>query len=317
MLAENTILRAEKVIGRPPTAAMQPIALCGDAKYVFAAGVLMASILKSNPEDTFSFHLFVDTLRPDDELRLEALAEAYPATSIHIYFVDERPLSAFATREALSAATYYRLFVPFLVKTAKILYLDADMLCTGSLRELWQEDFSGMTALVVTDEPELAGKLRQAVPEFTADKYFNAGMLYIDVEKWLATDNTEKVLDFLMRFQTEYLDQDALNMTLAGKVKFLDPRYNYRYVLARHTHTPPAETALIHFTTPHKPWLPWLADHPLSRLWLAARESSPWRDLPLPSPRTGREARRMAKYHWRVGQYAKAVSWLGQYLKLR
>ncbi len=64
--------------------------------------------------------------------------------------------------------------------TDRVLYLDGDMMCRGSLDYLRNLDFKGHDAAVVSDRKE-----ELQMKRVHTKRYFNAGMMLINVKQWM------------------------------------------------------------------------------------------------------------------------------------
>ena len=60
--------------------------------------------------------------------------------------------------------------------------------------------------------------------------YFNAGVLLINVNRWIDNDCSDKILDIVKKYGQKLVlpDQDALNIlfSLSGDTYYLDKKYN-------------------------------------------------------------------------------------------
>ncbi len=100
------------------------------------------------------------------------------------------------------------------------------------------------------------------------EKYFNSGMMLIDLVRWRAKSITQKVLDYINQNpeKLRFHDQDALNAILYNDWLHLHPQWNAQsnHCNGNHFSTrtellePYAETRedpkLIHFCGHVKPW---------------------------------------------------------------
>jgi hypothetical protein len=97
-------------------------------------------------------------------------------------------------------------------------------------------------------------------------KYFNAGVMVVDMERWRRDDVPGQVLDYLRQYRDTvfFMDQEGLNAVLAGKWGELDPRWNHNASIPsyrrRHAGTGGASGAgdrepwIVHFAGTLKPW---------------------------------------------------------------
>lgn len=122
---EDTALAKYKHIYTAPTIDGElniEVVYCCDANYADMAKISAASVLKHNP----NAHI---TVVSDVPLNLPE-----KMTNI-VYKLDK--INPFVT-DRLSKAAYLRLFLPEILKDkGKVIYLDCDTLCKGSLDELW------------------------------------------------------------------------------------------------------------------------------------------------------------------------------------
>ncbi|MFX5602826.1 glycosyltransferase, partial [Acinetobacter baumannii] len=79
----------------------------------------------------------------------------------------------------------------------RVLYLDADMLCVGSLDGLAQLDMQDDIVAVAPDHPATTEK-RCAALQLADPRYFNSGMLYINIPRWQEAKITEQVMQVLL-----------------------------------------------------------------------------------------------------------------------
>ena len=100
-----------------------------DANFTIGTGVLIYSILQHN-NNNMVFHIFTDSIYPEDVSRFKKLTSTTHNIAIIIYYVNPINFSQLSTSFIWSQATYYR----FLINTSlnnitdKILYLDSDIL---------------------------------------------------------------------------------------------------------------------------------------------------------------------------------------------
>jgi lipopolysaccharide biosynthesis glycosyltransferase len=189
---------------------------------------------------------------------------------LHKYTVTEGQ-----TKKYLSIATYFRLFIPELLpkQIEKVIYLDCDLIIKGDLNQLWQVDLGENYVLAVRDSwmPSVKDGLlnyQQLGIEPNA-KYFNAGVLVVNLNKWRVDNIFSKAIDCLNR-NKEYIrfaDQDILNTIFSGQWGELDPRWNFTarfYQYSSWQESPYAEDVynnlihkdpyIIHFVSGEKPW---------------------------------------------------------------
>lgn len=140
--------------------------------------------------------------------------------------------------DRISFAAYLRIMAPSLLASDydRMLYLDADIFYQrGDLNRLLQLDIQGRAVGAVRDMVQLRKPDR--VPEdfkpfgLPFGKYFNSGVLLIDVKAWMSQKVTENALDFAAKNALKLMahDQTALNVTLRDNWAELSLNWNYEY----------------------------------------------------------------------------------------
>lgn len=206
--------------------------------FTYPVGVLITSILENNKDMKISFHIFVDDKIEDKELnRFKDLIEFYD-TNIIIYEIDNSEFLNLDDRE-FTIATYYRFAIPYQLKdlTDKYLYIDADMIAIRDLKDYLNINIENKIAAVVDDFT--LDKVGNPILLAEDKKYFNAGMMYINLNLWMKEQVSEKSVSILREvnldpkqkikygYEFRCFDQDALNIVLKNKVKYIEPKYNF------------------------------------------------------------------------------------------
>lgn len=298
----------------PQYSGMVHVAFGVDENYAMSAGVAMTSLVIHNPDVPFCFHLFLDSLRAADYQRFVQFAEKHK-TVVRIYYLDSEAFSALPTNGHITQATYYRLIIPLVLKdmTQRVLYLDSDITCLDTIKELIQYDLAGHVAAVVSDVDAMVAK-RAAKLHLRGGRYFNAGFLYINIDEW----NRQKIsVQALNLFdgplaETAYLDQDALNIVLEGKIIFLDRKWNYLYDVTYMTEKLKFPIAFLHYVGRVKPWKTFCR-HEARNYYLQNAGQSQWADVAVEDPRTYREAKIYSRVLFQEGDWFGGVKWLFTY----
>ncbi|KIY69658.1 glycosyltransferase family 8 protein [Cylindrobasidium torrendii FP15055 ss-10] len=174
----------------------------------------------------------------------------------------------------------------------RALYLDADTLVRGDINTLWNTDMGGKPVGAVRDtafqngHSELAG----------VTKYFNAGVLLLDLAKARARLDSLFSSASKMIGVSRFEDQDCLNQHFSGDWYSLDARYNAQG-LGTYNKEGQADPCIVHFTGPlHpnvgivlNPWVqpytakPWgyagAPGHPFAMEWKDGLEETPWKGV--------------------------------------
>jgi lipopolysaccharide biosynthesis glycosyltransferase len=188
-------------------------------------------------------------------------------------------------------ATWYRISLDELLPEAdRVLFLDVDLLVRESLLPLWTTPLDGHLIAAVTNVPPGPERGYVERPELGGDRYFNAGVLLID----LAAVRREGIGPYLRQYavreaaRLKWRDQDALNEVLHARRLPLHPKWNCmnavlhfsyadEYFDARELEEARGHPAIRHFEGPsfNKPWH-LLADPPDRREYRLHRGRTPW-----------------------------------------
>ncbi len=255
------------------------IAAACDRKYAPPLTVMLKSLL-ANAAGARRFIVYVlsDGLGPVVRTTIRSSLSDRRA-EIRFVEIDQKPLQDLKLSHHASPAVYYRLLLQTAVpeEIDRLIYLDSDLIVNADLQALWEMEFHGKTLLAVQEQSRDAQTVSAAgaLPSYLDlglppdAKYFNSGVMLIDLKKWRDTDVSGRVLAYLRNYRSKVLwwDQDALNAVLAGDWGELDHRWN----LLTQTFTNPRwddgpvkdrrayETLvrhpfILHFNTGNKPW---------------------------------------------------------------
>ena len=206
------------------------LAITFDQNYLSQFYSLSCSIFKNNETETLVFHVIATGLLPSQKEQIIAYVNAENA-EINFYDVDENFTKQFViTNGNYTNAVYYRLFFPFLISESveKLLYIDTDTIVVNSLSELFNLDLKDYPLAAVYDNYV---KKNQNIGILEEEKYFNSGVMLINLPKWKALKISEQAINFLQKFPEKitYVDQDALNAILIDNWLKIDFKYNLMF----------------------------------------------------------------------------------------
>ena len=164
-----------------------------------------------------------------------------------------------------SSSSYYRFLIPKLINQDRVLYLDADIIVNGSLRDFYYSDLENTPVGVVRDYCTMQTFPFPYLDESVSKNYFNSGVLLIDCIKW----RNEEIVGILLETAKEYAnqvlygDQCILNMVLREKAKYYgfaentQVKYieNIKQQCAVKSVNLEKKPIIIHYTAECKPWL--------------------------------------------------------------
>lgn len=302
------------------------ILLCGDKNYIKYCGVTLTSILLSNPNENFTFHIFCDDISEQDIAKVKATSEKFNANII-IYYLDLDLLKKFSTdmggNDHISIAAYFR-FIAYgelANYIDKVLYLDSDILVKGNIAKFWDFDMNSKSAVVIEDAygKDLARRIG-------TEKYFNTGVMFVDLKKWSQNDCTSLCIKKATEKVYQFLDQDILNIILDKNVVWIDKYYNYNYSLSRlmdkskkpSAEKLPKEVKICHFIGASKPWHSWVQCIDAVKQYNQVKQNSNWRDDKLISPFDMKKNKykymhKFARLAKKEGLYKEMAYWYIQY----
>ncbi len=206
---------------------------------------LLAASIKSleinNPEFRKNIYVIDDGISVLNKHKLEQTVNA-SVTRLEFFEVEDvigKVNLPYFNNGALPITTFFRLFVHvFLPKDMdRVLYLDSDTLIVGRLDQLWELDLGDNIIAAVQDQGirtlgcEWGGGVRnwKELGFRSEDKYFNAGVLLIDLKKWADFKVCEKALDVASKYRKYivYADQYCLNAVLATRWLELGKEWNH------------------------------------------------------------------------------------------
>jgi len=295
-----------------------------DQNFMFGAAISMTSVLLKNKDLAIHCHLLTDYIDDDYLARVKELTQQYQ-TTITIYLMDAEELKALPSGNAWSYATYFR-FIAFEYLAEKIdslLYIDADVICKGSLTELSHLVLDGYIAAVIRDVADSRSSAAKRLnnKEFS-DDYFNAGVIYANLKEWKDQHCLEKAFEMLMNKNNHFafLDQDVLNIIFQNKVIFLSRNYDEIYGIKQELKNKDItlykkfitdETILIHYVGVTKPWHSW-ANYPSAEYFKQVYIASPWQDIPLLGAKTPKQFKKKSRHERLQGKiFTSVISYLG------
>ncbi|UMR98313.1 lipopolysaccharide 3-alpha-galactosyltransferase [Escherichia coli] len=289
-----------------------------DKNFLFGCGISIASILKCNEKSNLCFHVFTDYFGEDDYKYFDSLALLYK-TRIKIYLINGERFRSLPCTSNWTYATYFRFIIAdyFTNKVSKVLYLDADIICQGTIEPLIYYTFPEWIVAMVVAEGKKEWWEKRALSlgvAGIAGGYFNAGFLFINTKRWSTEQISARAIKMLsdpgIVKKIKYLDQDVLNILLTNKLIFTDVKYNTQfslnYYLKENFENPITnDTIFIHYIGPTKPWHDWAWDYHASSAFMAAKNASPWKHSELLKPINSNQLRYSAKHMLKKHQYIK------------
>ena len=167
----------------------------------------------------------------------------------------------------ISEATYYRLFISQILpkELSEIIYIDCDIISTKPIKNEFKQIFDSLNqsnqAIGVKTE-FLRDKNNEYIfsnLKLENDKYFNAGVMFINLEKWRAINIEEKAKNIIEDDKIEFAfwDQDILNKLFDGEYFEIENKFNYGVDVENfnlNNNEIFDKSFLIHYMGSKKPW---------------------------------------------------------------
>ena len=238
------------------------ILYCFDENYNLQALTSMNSLLDEVSEKV---DIYIIHNNPDSFNSLSNNIESHKNTrSITITKFEKENLNfPNVANSHVSEATYYRLFIERLLPNSldNVLYLDADIICIADPIKEIKENFNNLSntkktvASVFENFSPMEIKELETRLNINANNYFNAGVMFIDLEKWRKKSIESLSIEIIKEKNKElkFWDQDILNIIFNDDVFEISNSLNYIINIEKQT-TIPKATRFIHYAGSFKPW---------------------------------------------------------------
>jgi lipopolysaccharide biosynthesis glycosyltransferase len=215
---------------------------------------------------------------PIEEIRLLETELSNLGITFNVSSVDPNNFKNLSTKGHITRAAFMRLeLARTFADLEKLLYLDSDLVVTGSLNELWNIDLNDKPIAAVINAGK-DGSVRLGLSE--EHQYFNSGVLLLDLNYFRQNDIRQRAYKWLEENNSSraFHDQDAFNVLYEKKVHILPKRYNMQafwfrfYFSSQKTLKADIKKEykkhkIIHFSSGRKPWQE--GDmHPMKRVFL-------------------------------------------------
>ena len=252
------------------------VACAANGPYVMPLAVMLTSLVdRLDPRRELSIHVFDGGIPARDRERLAASLRQ-PNVTLEWVPAQSSSLQGLPMWGRLHPAVYQRLMLPAMLPESvhRAIWLDCDIVIQQDLGRLWDADLGDRHLLAVQDMivPYVSSFMGVAhhaelgIP--AAAKYFNAGVMVMNLALWRRDDVAGQVVSYLTEYRDDvvFLEQEALNAVLADKWGELDPRWNQnasvagqpffrpRHLDARTYERLVADPWIVHFNGRIKPW---------------------------------------------------------------
>lgn len=204
-----------------------------------------------------------------------------------------------------SRTTLCRILLPRIITEArKLIYMDCDVIANKALDDLFDMPMNDCTIAACIEywmfinissaDTNVSSVHKNLVNALIPDyrPYFNAGVIVIDVDRWIAENCENRILALLDNPPTRliYMDQDALNAIFHNDYLTLDARWNsFAPKYTPHALPPDQQREvdlarrdpwITHYSGAFKPWI----DHHAAtdedwRFWTLAKQAPFYSDV--------------------------------------
>lgn len=267
------------------------IVLCADDNYVMACGVCITSIFENNKDINCNVYIFTEGFTTNNEKILYSIGRKYNQNII-IKIIDTYLFANLKVSSRFRKSIYFRFLIPTVLEDESIaLYLDCDVIVDGSIKGLQDICIDNYACAVIEDQSGDDIRNHNRINIYNSS-YFNSGVLLINLDYWRQYDISDKCISFIYENPEICLfpDQDALNVILHGKVKFISYKYNFQALFYvddkdkllhrkkwNEINMCSKNPIIIHYSCDIKPWFH-ECKHPKVERFLYYKELSPFKN---------------------------------------
>ena len=221
------------------------IVCAGNRNFIIPMKVMLKSLAVNTKKNVEIFVLNKEWKEND---KIDFMETFSNNKNISIKFLDMESyecLKHFKTTKNIPIESYFRLFLPEVLpdNVEQIIYLDGDIIVEGDIEELWNIPIGEHALMAVSEmfyeahyvsSPLALHTFKKLnIPE--KSKYFNAGVLKINIKKWKENNIAKRIIDYLIENKDEVLwhDQDGLNAVLWNDWGELPSEWNVMTALFR------------------------------------------------------------------------------------
>lgn len=237
-----------------------PVFFATDDNYAPFLAVTFKSILDNASKDfSYKFYVLTTNLSSSYEKRIKEFeSEDVKIEFIFLKETIEKIKAKFHLRDYYSIETYYRFFIANMFpQYDKVLYCDCDVIVLGDIAELYNHNIDnylvGACPEEVMTEVKIFGDYVEQALDVDCEKYFNAGVMLMNLDGFRKENIEEKFFDMLQKYTFRVTqDEDYLNVLCKGKVKLFHLGWNK--TAFKNDKFNDKDLKLIHYKIHWKPW---------------------------------------------------------------
>ena len=262
---------------KPVITSIIPIIFATDENYALPLTTALISMLENQSTNTF-YDIYVFT--PEEfsqsmkEVITEYITNKYKFCEISFVGIAESYFqNAVFNNKHLSKVAFYRFLIPdILTDYNKAIYIDVDTVIRHDLAPLYNKVmktnlFGAVRSSIYLFMPNKSWSDRLGMDDLS--KYVNDGVLLMNLKK-IREENITKSFINLADEEFRYEDQDIINKVSAGRISFIEPKYNamlpnllpenYKFRKLSQVYSKSeyddmvTNPVIIHYISSHKPW---------------------------------------------------------------
>lgn len=170
-----------------------------DDNYAIHAGVSIVSLLENNKDfELINIYIIDNQITDHNKETLYTIARKYSNCNIcFLDFTNYIGKLKLNMQWHISISSYARLFLESLLPNdiKKVLYLDCDTIINSSLKKLWSTNIEDYYFAGVQDS--VNSNTKTAIGITTDKRYFNAGILLINLDLWRKNSFEKQFINFI------------------------------------------------------------------------------------------------------------------------
>lgn len=200
------------------------IILTSDNNYVLPTKSTIKSIVR-NSKEKININIIAVEISEENKKILNSFA----TNNISITLIEKKnefselgPMHRHVSKADLFKFKFPSIFSDY----DKVLYIDGDIIVNEGFEEIFNFNIDDYYGAVVQDM--IAVVEDKWNEKFNHAKYFNAGMMYLNLKKMREDNISEKLIEYKKNDpDTHFMSQSALNAVIGDKMLYLPPKFNF------------------------------------------------------------------------------------------
>ena len=275
-----------------------------DENYAMPTSVAIVSLIMNyKGKSSLNIYILGDGLSDESKHRL-SLCKEVNDIDVVISIIDVNNDISIKAHEIysshISKSTFIKFRIPQVLKGVdKVLFLDSDVIVCKDISPVFEYNIDDLYLASVEDidlsrvKADGANNIKRI--SMPVNKYFNSGVMYLNLEKMRKDDITRKLIENKRKHPKHLFDKDSLNFILYENRLEIPWKYNFlsaftellsidelnRYYGCSYGSMDALvdEAVVLHFAGEHKPWI---YDMPFTTIrFIDYYRVSPYRDVEL------------------------------------